>query len=209
MLGAARIIAGSHTTVLLGLAMTASMGALTAYIATSELIITEVLGLDGWFPVVFGAMAVGMGVASFVNSRLVHRFGMWAVLSRALVSYVIIGLTLLATCLATDGIPPTWLALTLLALLLANHSLLIPTMNSAAMEPMGAVAGTASAVLGAVTVAGGAIIGGIVDSAFDGTLQPLAWCFGISGVIALVCFSAAHRRRPDVRPYAPVLAATD
>ena len=99
-------------------------------------------------------------------------------LSRALVSYVIIGLTLLATCLATDGIPPTWLALTLLALLLANHSLLIPTMNSAAMEPMGAVAGTASAVLGAVTVAGGAIIGGIVDSAFDGTLQPLAWSSG-------------------------------
>lgn len=71
--------------------------------------------------------------------------------------------------------------------------MLVPNLNSAAMEPVGAVAGTASALLGAITILGGSLIGSRVDQAFDGTIRPLAVAFVGSAAVALVCFTAAHR----------------
>jgi len=42
------------------------------------------------------------------------------------------------------------------------------------MIPLPHVVGTASAIISTVTTAGGALLGNIGSSAFDGTVQPLA-----------------------------------
>ena len=42
------------------------------------------------------------------------------------------------------------------------------------MAPLGRVAGMGAAVLGTVTTAGGALLGGLTDNAFDGTALPFA-----------------------------------
>lgn len=60
------------------------------------------------------------------------------------------------------------------------------------MQPVGAVVGTASALLGAVSIAVGSAIGARVDRAFDGTIKPLATAFVVSGVVAFVCVTAAR-----------------
>ena len=64
------------------------------------------------------------------------------------------------------------------------HSLLIPNMNTAAMIPMGRVAGTASAIIGTVSVALGSLLGLFIDRAYDGGVTPLSVSFLILGVIA-------------------------
>jgi DHA1 family bicyclomycin/chloramphenicol resistance-like MFS transporter len=142
-------------------------------------------------------IAAGMGVATFTNGRIVGGLGMWRVLQGGLATYTLLSVAVLGVAVATDGRPSAALFLPLLAVLLANHSLLIPNINSAAMEPVGAVAGTASALLGAVTTLGGSLIGAQVDQAFDGTIRPLALAFVASAVVASACFAGAlrvHRR---------------
>ena len=42
------------------------------------------------------------------------------------------------------------------------------------MEPLPHVAGTASSIIATVTAAGGALLGGMASSAFDGTVRPFA-----------------------------------
>ena len=189
----ARAVLRSRQTVLLGIALTALMAAMTSFLAGIELIIDETFGLVDAFPFIFGALASAMGIASLVNGRFVEHVGMWNVLRVTTVSYVTIAAIVLGVAIAADGEPAPWLYLPLLSLLLANQSLVLPNLNSAAMQPVGAVAGTASAMLGAASIAVGALIGAAVAQTFDGTVRPLATAFLVSGVVALVCFVAARR----------------
>jgi DHA1 family bicyclomycin/chloramphenicol resistance-like MFS transporter len=63
------------------------------------------------------------------------------------------------------------------------------------MEPMGRIAGTASSVVGAVTTALGAVLGGFVGSQFDGTAAPLAMGFALCSAAALAVVLATERGR--------------
>jgi DHA1 family bicyclomycin/chloramphenicol resistance-like MFS transporter len=63
------------------------------------------------------------------------------------------------------------------------------------MEPLGEVAGTASAVFGAVQVIGGALLGYIVAQAFDGTVVPVVGSVFLFGACTLGCFLIAERGR--------------
>lgn len=72
-----------------------------------------------------------------------------------------------------------------MAAMLSSHALLIPNFNTIAMAPMAAIAGTASSVIGAVQIAVGALLGALLDRAFDGTIRPLAFGFLLYGLVAL------------------------
>ena len=85
----------------------------------------------------------------------------------------------------SDGVPPLWLFALTMALLLPVVAVLMPNSNTAAMMPLPHVAGTAAAVLGTVSTAGGALLGSLIDGRFDGTVEPFA-----HGVLLY-----AHRRR--------------
>ena len=62
----------------------------------------------------------------------------------------------------------------LLALTFAMFGLIASNFNALAMEPVGRVAGSASALFGAVTATGGALLGALIARAFDGTVVPFA-----------------------------------
>jgi len=61
---------------------------------------------------------------------------------------------------------------------------MIPNLNAAAMIPMGDVAGTASAVIGTISILGGAIVGATIDAAYDGTIIPLATAAAVGCALA-------------------------
>jgi DHA1 family bicyclomycin/chloramphenicol resistance-like MFS transporter len=52
------------------------------------------------------------------------------------------------------------------------------------MLPLPHVAGTAAALLGTVSTAGGALLGSVLDSQFDGTIAPFAHGVLVYGLIA-------------------------
>jgi DHA1 family bicyclomycin/chloramphenicol resistance-like MFS transporter len=71
---------------------------------------------------------------------------------------------------------------------------LVPSCNTAAMAPVPHVAGMAAAVLGTLSTAGGALLGALVDEAFDGTVQPFAlWTLGFAVAAAIAILVLARR----------------
>jgi DHA1 family bicyclomycin/chloramphenicol resistance-like MFS transporter len=168
------------------LSVTALMTALVAYLSGFESVIDQTYGLVAWFPVLFGVLAAVMGAFMLLNRVLVVRFGSPGVTRAALAVEVAIAAAFCGVVVATDGRPALWLLMLGLAGLLACNALALPNLTALAIEPMGAVAGTAASVIGAIQTAGGALIGGVLASRFDGTAGPLIFGFLACSVAALV-----------------------
>lgn len=195
VLAAARFVASERQTVAYTLAMTALYGSFTSYLASSEIIFGETFDRAAAFPVLFGGLAIVMGGAMLANARLVGRVGTRRLAHRVLLVYVAVGAVLVVVALATSGRPPLPVFLVAMAAMLSSHALLIPNFNTIAMAPMAAVAGTASSVIGAVQIAAGALLGAILDRAFDGTVRPLAFGFLAYGLMALALVLWGERGR--------------
>lgn len=184
VMAAVRTAVGTRQTLAHTLALTALYGAFTSWLASSEIIIGETFGAASMFPFLFGGLAAVIGAAMVLNSRIVERVGTRRLSRLVMRGYLGASALLVVVTQLTDGVPPLWLFMGVMALVLAAHALLIPNFNSLAMQPMGHIAGTASALIGTFQIAVGAILGALLDQAYDGTVAPLAVGFLVSGVVA-------------------------
>jgi len=168
-------------------------GAFSSYLATSERIIGDVFHRTTWFPYVFGGTAILMGLASMAVGRNVQRIGLDRLIRWAMAAFTTVAVAMYVLSVAAGGTPSFWPFLILLSLVLVGYSVLLPNLNSAAMVPVGHVAGTAAAVYATVTTAGAAIIGQRFDKAFDDTVNPFSLAFALAGVLSLVMVLALRR----------------
>ena len=184
------------------IALTAMFGVFLSYLASSEIILDQVFGLEQWFPIFFGAIAVTMGSAMYVNGRFVEQLGLQRIIGLSFVANLMAGVVLLSVAVVTAGRPPFWLFAVLLGAVLFFQQMLIPNLNAAAMRPLGHVAGTAAAMLGMIPGVCGAVIGGLIDRRFDGTIRPLAIAFVVSSLVAFAGWRWATRSESSqvVRP---------
>ena len=190
---AARTVLGNRQTTGYMLALTFSFGAFISYLASSQLIVDDILDSSDLFPFIFGGLAAVMGVAMLVNANIVERLGVRRVVRRTLAFYITASFAFLLIALATNGTPSLWVFFVSFAVLLSMHALLIPNTNSVAMDPMGEIAGTAAAVIGAVSTGGGAALGAAIDHAYNGTVTPLAIGFVASSIAAALAVLWADR----------------
>jgi MFS transporter, DHA1 family, multidrug resistance protein len=161
-------------------------GGFASYLSTSEVVYREVFDSESLFPILFGGMALTMGLATLVNGRVVERIGLRRMLRIDLAGYLVGAAMLLAVALVTGGRPPLAVYVVVLGVLLSSHAVLIPNLNARAMEPMGDIAGTASAINGSMLVGVGALIGAGIDRAYDGTVLPLALAMLAVGLLTAV-----------------------
>ncbi len=192
---ALRLVVSQRSAMAYTAAMTLLFTAFVSYLATSELIVDDVFDLADRFPLVFGGLAAVMGIAVLANASMVGRFGSRRIVGWVLPTYVGAAGGLVALTLAADGTPSFWVFVSSLGLILCMHALLIPNLNALAMEPMGRVAGTASALIGTAQLGGGALLGSFIDRAYDGTVTPLAVGLLVCAALALgvVRWGAADR----------------
>lgn len=173
-----------------GLAGMFLFGALFGFISTSQQIYVDIYGLGVYFPVAFAAMAGLMSISSFLNSRIVARFGMRRLSHFAVLMFT--GVSGIWLALSFTGFMPLWLFFSLLAVIMFMFGWAASNMNSLSMEPLGAVAGTASSVFGFVQTVGGALIGGYIGQHFDGTVTPTAMGYFAMGALAIICILVAE-----------------
>jgi DHA1 family bicyclomycin/chloramphenicol resistance-like MFS transporter len=183
---AGREVLTHRSTVGLTLAMTFLFGTMTTYLAGSEVIVVDVYDLRSWFPLYFGAIAVLLAVSSLNNARLVSRIGAERLVRRMSFGGVVTTALMLVVSLATGGHPPFWVFCLATAAVMPLVQGLSPIANSLAMTPVPHVAGTASALISTVTVAGGSVLGSIANGTFDGTTTP----FSIAFVVYVSCAAA-------------------
>jgi MFS transporter, DHA1 family, multidrug resistance protein len=192
---AARYVTGNRTTVGYALAMTVLYGSFISYLGSAELIFGETFDRADRFPVIFGGIAGVMGIAVFTNGRIVERVGLRRLGHGMLMAYIVCAAGLVALTVTFGGRPPLWAFLVAIAAVLCTHALMIPNFNTIAMEPMAPVAGTASAFIGAVQIAGGALLGALLDRTFDGTVLPLSLGFLATAIGATALIVWAERGR--------------
>ena len=168
-------------------------GALFGFINSAQQIYVGIYGLGVWFPVVFAAVAGLMAVSSFLNSRLVNRFGMRRLSHSAVLGFLSVSSIWLVWSMF--GELPLAAFIVLFAAAMFQFGWIGSNFNSISMEPLGHIAGSASAVQGFIQTLGGGIIGAALGQMFDGTTTPLAAGFAGLAAIGLVMVLIAEKGR--------------
>lgn len=165
------------------IASTFMSGALFGYITASEQLYVEAFGLGENFAFAFASIAITITVGTFVNSRIVMRYGM-----RRISHWAGILMTLCAALhviVDAAGFNSFYVFIALFGLTVLPFGMVGGNFNALAMEPMGRNAGSASALFGAMTAVGGATLAGLIARSFDGTALPFLIGFTILSVLML------------------------
>lgn len=134
------------------------------------------------FPRWFFVMALVAGSGSFLNARLIMRLGMERMITFALGAQII--LSGLAITFWMIGLPPqAQFAVFLIwqTSVFFQAGLTLGNLNALAMAPMGAIAGTAASVIGAVATIGSVSLAIPIGQLFQGT--PLPAHFGVLAAV--------------------------
>ncbi|MGE6698394.1 multidrug effflux MFS transporter [Hyphomonas sp. NPDC076900] len=168
-------------------------GSLFAFIASSEQVFRDVFDQGDTFAYWFAGIAAALALSNFANSRLVERMGMRRISHIALLTFIISTLLLtLATLIWGENLTVFF---PLFAIGFACFGMMGSNFSALAMEPLGKIAGTASAAYGFATTMISSIIGMIIGAQFDGTTVPLSFGFVILGVASLLVILVTEKGR--------------
>ena len=154
-------------------------GGFIGYLGTSQQIFMQQFGKTGQeFSAYFAVLAGVMGVASFTNSKIVMKFGM-----RPICIYGFLGLCVISSIfliIQLMGVHVAfWMFMLYACVLFLLFGTLFGNLNAIAMEPMGHVAGMASAIIGASSSILSLILASIIGQLYNGTLIPMTSGFVI------------------------------
>ena len=168
-------------------------GAFVGYLNSAQQIFQDVFNLGDLFPLFFGILALSIGASSVVNARIVMRFGMRFLSFAAVFTLTGLSLGFLIVDIVLAGHPPLWAFMLWGMTSFFCIGLLFGNLNALAMEPLGHIAGTGSAVVGALTTLISLVFGIVVGQAFDGTVLPLVIGFASLGVISSITMMITNR----------------
>lgn len=169
--------------------------AFVAYLQTSQQVFGELYGRGREFPFYFGGLAAAMGVATLVNARLVMALGMRRLSWLSLMAAAAVSIIFLAYTMACGGKPPLAVLVVAFTLLFFAIGVLFGNFNALAMESMGHIAGTASAVVGSLATFMSMLGGGLIGHFYDGSVTPLVAGFAACSLAALAAMGWAESSR--------------
>jgi DHA1 family bicyclomycin/chloramphenicol resistance-like MFS transporter len=177
----------------LGYALASGMmfGANFGFIVSAQQVFTDIFGLGIYFPAAFAGVALGMALSSFINSRLVGRFGMRLISHGAVVLFTACSGLLIV--LGRVGLLELWSFMLLIACIMFLLGMMISNFIALAMEPQGSIAGTASSLVGSIATVLAASFGHLIGQAYDGTVVPLSTGYFTLGLATLVIVLVTER----------------
>ncbi|BAK64884.1 putative drug resistance transporter [Sphingobium sp. SYK-6] len=174
------------------------MGGMFGFLNSAQQIFFDVFDAADIFPLAFACVAGSMAIANFSNSRIVERFGARRVSHMALIAFIVLSLAQLG---ASQLHPePMLLFLALIALNMGMVGFTGSNFGSIAMEPFGHIAGAAASFQSFARMAVATLIGALTGQRFDGTTQPLAEGFFLTGLIGLGFILWAEHGKLFTRP---------
>ena len=151
--------------------------------------------LSELFPLYFAILDSGLGLAFYLNSILVYKFGMRCLCKIASVS--ISGLTIAFVCLvhAMNGIPPFYLFMIFMVPTFFCFRILVSNFVTLAMEPLAHIAGVGAFVLGSTSSLVDIPLGAIIGQQFDRTVSPLISGFAVFSINTLLLLYWVERSK--------------
>jgi DHA1 family bicyclomycin/chloramphenicol resistance-like MFS transporter len=161
-------------------------GAFLGYLTSAQQILQQQYSLGTRFPLYFAMLAITIGGASILNARLVVRYGMRVLSSWALRGICFVSILFTAVASAASGHPPLWMLMTYLMVSFFGIGLLFGNLNALAMQPLGHIAGTGAAVVGATSMLISLALGTWIGQSYNGTVLPLVVGFAVLSACSLV-----------------------
>ena len=148
-------------------------GIFLAYLNSSQQIFQEQYALGKLFPLFFATISLSLGMASFLNARLVMRYGMHKLVQWAIGIAFGLAIIFLGISIVLAGQPPLWLLMAFLMLSFFCTGILFGNLNALAMQPLGRLAGIGAAVVGSFSTLISMLLGTLIGRSYNGTILPL------------------------------------
>lgn len=174
------------------------MGAFLGYLNSVQQIIQDLYGMGLWFPLIFGILGLSLGSALFLNSRIVMRLGMRKLVRRAMATLAGLSAAYFVVVAAFGGRSPFWMLMAFFLAAFFCIGFLFGNLNAIAMSPLGHIAGTASAVVGALSTFLSVPIAFLIGRLYNDTTLPLVGGFALLSLTALGILRWAERARRTV-----------
>lgn len=164
-----------------------------AYITGSPFVFISIFGIPaekfGW---IFGANALGLIALSQLNGRLLKTRDADDILRKCLTLTAVFCVALIAAGIFNLGV---WGVSIPLFLYIASLGMILPNATAGALSKQGAMAGTASALIGSLQYGLAAISSTLVSSLNNGTTLPVTALIGFCGIAAFLIFTFLVSRK--------------
>ncbi len=160
-------------------------GGFFVYLSASKQVFIDQYGLKDGFGYVFATLAFSMGVASFLNSSLVVKFGMKKL---AIISLLVFfgASSLFVILFSTSGNPGLPVIMSFFAVQFMALGFIFGNVRSLAMDPIGHIAGIGAAINGFVSTLMSVPIAIYIGSFISTSALPIFAGFAITSAVCLV-----------------------
>lgn len=159
-------------------------GALFTFIGASEQIFDVAFGRGDKFWLWFAIIASMLAIANFTNSKIVERIGMRRISHGVMIAFITLSALNLMALYLTSG--NFYVFLILFSMTFACFGMMGANFAALALEPLGAISGTANAAYGFATSTISSLIGLMIARQFNGTVAPILIGFIILGIASLL-----------------------
>ena len=176
------------------------IAAFFVYLANSSFVIIDHYGMSpSAYSLFFSVNAVSFFAVSQLSGWASERFGLRRVVRIAVFGFSAVMLATFAVMAA--GVDSLYLMAAMLFFGFGFLGLVIPTTSVLAMEEQGAIAGTASALMGTLHMITGVAAMTITGLFANGMPMPMITGIAVCAVIALLLTLGALRKRPKAREF--------
>ena len=173
-------------------------GPFLAYLSTAQPILEIQFGLGATFTIYFAVLSLSIGIASYVNSKFVIKYGM-RLLSYSALAVIIVASVLFGLLRFFIGDEPSLMFfMGYLVVTLFSMGIIFGNMNALAMEPLGHIAGIGAAVVGSLSTFISVPIGIVIGQAYHQSVMPLVFGFLICTLVALVLMLWAEKELTEL-----------
>lgn len=169
-------------------------GSFMVYLSTSQQIFQIQYNLADMFPYIFASLAISVGLATFLNSQLVEKFGMYNIAFMSCIAYAVV--SILYVILFYSGQNPSIaILISFFALQFFAVGFLFGNLRALAMQPLGHIAGIGAAINGFISTVMAVPIANYIGSFVETSVLPLFIGFSVFGVLSVLVFLVIRRQR--------------
>ena len=161
-------------------------GGFLGYLSSSQWLFQNIYDVGDAFPLYFGALVFPNLISSYLNAKLVMRWGMFRLvqLTNLLVFTGSLGLYMYAQFY--HGVPPLMHTMAFLFVIFSGIGFQFGNLNALAMEPLGQVAGMGASVVGAGSMFISIPIGGLIGMSVDTDIFPVALGMAVCSLLSML-----------------------
>ncbi|WP_346883094.1 multidrug effflux MFS transporter [uncultured Algibacter sp.] len=162
-------------------------GSFMVYLSTAQQIFQEQYNLAEMFPYIFASLAISVGLATYLNSVFVVKYGMWRIAYISTIAYALISLMYVVLFFSGNN-PHIIVLISFFAMQFFAVGFLFGNLRALAMQPLGHIAGIGAAINGFISTVMAVPIANYIGGFVTHSVLPLFIGFSIFGILSLLVF---------------------